>query len=270
MGKGKRATRKGKPDVVIEGGLSALAGEVAAMGKEDKRDMVMAGGLSVLAGQTARPRIDKSQLPPYLWPKKDVQEMERDLQDYLMQPGVIEDLSIHEGGHLFYKRKIHPNPKLIPPSFTYDELGRYGTVTAAVECKDIDFKCDQDRLLTFAKSAAAGGAVLLIERALTTDMNQESLKQLLSRECGDSDDRNKFPLLCKNIRDATPGLIFEDDFLWKQALVSIAVDCFTTEIRSALDATIAEVRTSLWKSMYGDQLSSDTSKNHGSPTNISK
>lgn len=71
---------------------------------------------------TARPQIDKGQLPGYLWLKRDVQEMEKDLQDYLMQPGIIDNLYVHEGSHLFYKRKIHPAPKLIPPSFTYDEL----------------------------------------------------------------------------------------------------------------------------------------------------
>jgi hypothetical protein len=211
---------------------------------------------------TARPRIDKSRLPDYLWLKKDVQRMENDLQDYLMQPGVIEDLCVHEGSHLFYKRKIHPAPQLIPPSFTYDELGRYGTVTAAVECKDMDMKCDETRLLTFAKSSAAGGSVLLIKRALAAEMNQE---QLISSECGDADDRRRFPSICADIRKASPGLIFDDDTLWKKALTSILTDYFTAEIKSQLDDTIDEVRTSLWKSMYG-QLPEDISENHGSPT----
>lgn len=139
-------------------------------------------------------------------------------------------------------------------------------MTAGVECKDIDYTCDEARLLTFAKSSAAGGTVLFIKRATTTELN---LEQLLSGDCGDADDRKKFPSLCDAIRKASPGLVFDNGSLWEKALASILSDYLTPEVKSQLDATIDEVRTSLWKSMYG-QLPLDNLENHGSPTNASK
>jgi len=173
------------------------------------------------------------------------------LQEFLVQPGSLEKIYLHEGSHLYYFRKIHPPAKFVPPCIWYDEkTGRYFPVKAAVDTEGIGKQCDEARLLAFAKAAVSGGIMLAVQNF------QNGLPaELILKNLGDTDDQNDFKNLCKEIRSVSPQLPeFESDDLWLDAKIKIAPDFFDPLIRQQIDTVVAEVKTKLLAGIYPDGL----------------
>jgi hypothetical protein len=196
-----------------------------------------------------RPRIDKSTLPDYLLGLKRVSDMEEGLQDYLLLPGKIEKIYVHEGAHLYYFRQIHPPSKFIPPSiYYYEETGLYEPVNSMVDTRGIGKKCDFNRLLAFAKAVFSGG---LVEGAY--QLQKGIPVEKVVEELGDTTDIKNFGLLCGEIRNASPDLPpFDNSNTRNDALISISLDILDTKTMASIESTIQEVKAAMFASMYPD------------------
>jgi hypothetical protein len=175
--------------------------------------------------------------------------MEEALQEYLLLPGKIEKIYVHEGAHLYYFRQIHPSPKFIPPSiYYYEETGLYEPVNSMVVTRGIGKKCDYNRLLTFAKAVFSGG---LVEGAY--QLQKGISVERVFEELGHTTDINNFDLLCDSIRIASPDLPpFDNSKIQIDALISIFLDILDTKTKESIESTIQEVKAAMFASMYAD------------------
>ena len=194
-----------------------------------------------------RPKIDKSRLEDFDRECATVLEYEKMLQDYLMQPGKMETIWTHEGAHLYYVRKVHPNAKIIPPSIIV-EGARFVPLNGAIDLRGSDKKCDENRLLDFAKGVFAGG---LLEAKIAIDKGDKTIKEIAA-DAGDADDIKNFGALCNEIRAASPDLRFEDADIRKDAHVEVWKDIHDPQIRKEIDMVVDEVKTVFLASMYPD------------------
>jgi hypothetical protein len=123
-------------------------------------------------------------------------------------PGSLEKIYLHEGSHLYYFRKIHPPARFVPPCIWYDKnTGRYFPVKAAVDTEGVGKRCDEARLLAFAKAAVSGGIMLAVQ-----NLQNGVPAELILNELGDNDDQRDFKNLCEEIRKASPQLVaFDSD-----------------------------------------------------------
>jgi len=216
------------------------------------RGAFLAGRSSVLESEPMPqrlPKIDKSRLPDYLQNSPDVSEMVEYLQEFLVQPGSLEKIYLHEGSHLFFFRKIHPPARFVPPCIWYDKkTGRYFPLVAAVDTEGAGKKCDEARLLAFAKAAVSGGIMLAVQ-----NLRSGVSADLILKNLGDSDDQNNFTNLCQEIRNVSPLLLkFDSDELWHDAKTKIAPDFFNPLVRPQIDAVVTEVKAELLAAIYPD------------------
>jgi hypothetical protein len=160
-------------------------------------------------------------LPSYLQNAKDVGEMVKYLQEFLIRRDSPEKIYFHEGTHRYYFRKIHPPAKFIPPRIWYDsQTGRYFPLKGAVSTEAVGSKCHEARLLALAKAAVSGGIMLAIRNL----QNGASPKSVLS-EIGDDADKDDFRTSCEVIRRNNPDLPeFDADKLWHDARIEILPD----------------------------------------------
>jgi hypothetical protein len=195
------------------------------------------------------PKIDKSKLPEHLQNSLSVSEMVEYLQEFLVQPGSLEQIYFHEGSHLYYFRKIHPTAKFVPPCiWYYKETGQYRPIKNAVDTEGFGTQCDEKRLLAFAKAAVSGGVMLAV-RNLQSGVPAD----LILTGLGDDDDRDDFRESCQEIRKTSPQLSeFRSDDLWHDAKIKIAPDFFDPLIRPQIDAVVAEVKYELLAAIYPD------------------
>ena len=197
-----------------------------------------------------RPHIDKSRIKDEFWTFGPVVEAETWLQDELMKPGYFDKLCVHEGAHLYYIRKIYPDAKILAPAVYYHPTRQnFLPLHAAIEFHGMNKTCDYARLLTYAKGTFAGG-VLEAAHLLTQGMPIETIVD----EIGDTDDRNEFADYCEEIRNVSPGLVFDTDELRKTAIVKVAIDVFIPTIKTQLDAAAVEVRKFLCAAMYPEDV----------------
>jgi hypothetical protein len=202
--------------------------------------------------EVLRPRIDKSRIKEEFWSFEPVVKAEEWLQDQLMQPGYFEKLCVHEGAHLYYIRKIYPEAKIQPPAVYYHpKKQKFLPLEAAIDFHGMNKKCDLERLMIFAKGTFAGG---VLEAAHLMNKNPETPLEKIVDQTGDDDDRAEFAFYCGQIRDASPGLVFDTDETRRKAIPKVAVDVFTPTIKAELDAAAEEVRKFLCAAMYPDQI----------------
>ena len=143
------------------------------------------------------PHIDKSRLPAHLQNAKDVREMVKYLQEFLIQPGSQEKIYFHEGTHRYYFRKIHPPAKFIPPCIWYDkQTGRYFPLKGAVSTEGVGSKCDEARLLALAKAAVSGGIMLAIR-----NLENKATPESVLKGIGDDADKDDFRKSCEVIQE---------------------------------------------------------------------
>jgi hypothetical protein len=168
-----------------------------------------------------------------------------------MQPGALEKIYFHEGCHLYYFREIHASAKFVPPCIWYDKkTGQYAPIIGAVDTEGIQKRCDNERLLGFAKAAVSGGVMLAV-----CNLKSGVPKALILRGLGDRADQDDFKILCEEIRKLSPELPdFDSDAAWYDAKTTIAPDFFNPSIRAQIDATVAEVKTDLFAAIYPDGL----------------
>jgi hypothetical protein len=203
------------------------------------------------------PRIDKSTLEAECWNLPEVEEQEQHLQAFLLRPGEIQTIWTHEGSHLYYFRQIYPQAKFIPPSIMRTPNGGYRAIESAVDTRGIEKRCDRPRLLSYIKAVVAGGVLELSQKVKT--MSPADIRQLMEvkdyrtrlfGELGDSEDQEDFKTLCCQIREASPGLEFDNDGIWSDASLSVAADLGSPRIRAEIDATTLEVKKLLLESLY--------------------
>jgi hypothetical protein len=199
-----------------------------------------------------RPTIDKSRIKKELWEDKHVVRAEKWLQDEIMRPGHFDTICEHEGAHLFYVRQIYPEATICPPSVAFFK-GAVRPIEAGIETTGINKCCDRNRLLTFVKALRAG-EVAEVMRLLELSSGRDLLELL--KEIGDEDDRENYPEHCENIRNASPGLEFDNDEIWTEACTALVNDFLTPEIKAEIAATTEEVRSFLQAAMYSDSASS--------------
>jgi len=207
------------------------------------------------------PKIDKSRIEKELWENDRVVLAERWLQDEIMKPGYFDKMCAHEGAHLYYARQIYPDAKILPPSVAFFS-GAVRPIEAGVDTNGIDKCCDRNRLLTFVKGLQAGGVA---EALHLIKLNPEGNLLEIIREIGDGDDRENYPKHCDDIRKASPGLEFDNDEVWKEALTALIVDISTPDVKARIDAAREEVRIFLQAAMYPD-MPSNVSANDDSST----
>jgi hypothetical protein len=199
-----------------------------------------------------RPNIDKSRIIKEFWEDEHVVLAEQWLQDEIMQPGYFEKMCAHEGAHLYYARQIYQDAKICPPSVAYFK-GAFRPIESAIDTSGMNKRCDRNRLLTFVKGLQAGGvAEALHLKELSPERNLSEILQ----EIGDGDDRDNYPVHCDNIRKASPGLEFDDDKIWTDALIALMSDMSRPDIKAGIATTTEEVRIFLENAMYPDMPSS--------------
>jgi hypothetical protein len=195
-----------------------------------------------------RPCIDKSTLISDVWEIDPVLQVERRLQDHLVQPGVFEKMCIHEGAHLYYVRKIYCDAKIFPPSVMYYS-GKFRPVEAGINIHGMDKCCDRNRLLTFVKGLQAGG---IAEAAYLLAQSPTKTPAEIGKELGDDDDIMNYAEHCSLIRAASPGLEFDEKEVWIEAERAVIDEICTPHIRAELTVVTEEVRQFLQAAMYPD------------------
>jgi hypothetical protein len=219
-------------------------GEEESEGLAAKTEVEGKGEMTTLVG---RPKIDKSRIHTDFWEFGPVKVAENWLQDYLLKTGRFDEICVHEGAHLYYARQLYPAVKIIAPYVSYNAATRhYEPTEAGIDITGIDRKCDASRLLLFVKGIRAGGTAELVRRLLDSGVSFEQMHDNL----GDTDDLKDFPRYCKEIRDASPGLVFDDTKIWADAQAAIIMDLFTPETKTKIDAAVDEVRSFLLSAMY--------------------
>jgi hypothetical protein len=195
------------------------------------------------------PHIDKSTIiDKDFWKFEQVVKAERWLQEQLLTPGYIEKLSTHEGAHLYYVRKILPLATIRPPSVVYNpKKVRFQPLEAGIDISGINLQCDRARLITFTKGLFAGG---VLEGIHTLIQDPDKSPQEVVTGLGDKDDDDEFPEYCERIRNASPGLIFDNAKVRKEAIEGVFADAMTPQIKAEIEATIEEVRQFILTSIY--------------------
>jgi|SRR5208283_759523 len=199
----------------------------------------------------SRPRIDKSRIDKNFWNFGPVLVAEKWLQDYLMEPGQFDKLCLHEGAHLYYARQLYAGAKIFAPYVSYNRSERcYEPTEGGVDTSEIDRKCDANRLLLFVKGVCAGGTAEFVCQFLDSG---KSFNEICD-DVGDSNDIKDFPRYCKEIREASPGLQFDDTKVWRKAQEAVITDILIPETKAQIDAIIEEVRSFLLLEMYPETL----------------
>jgi len=157
----------------------------------------------------------------------------RDMLAQLKAPGFIPVLCAHEAAHAIYftlagMKEFDPQPSKIEYDPAIDD---YKGSLAAIKILDLPtWKEGEfwDWFFKIARAHAAGGVV--------------ARKLMPSSDGGDSDDKDRFEKLCKEInnKDKNVNINFED--IWKQAQGSIAENLENSEVMALIQKEALALR----------------------------